>query len=168
MKTLDLGCGNDKLSGAVGVDIDPNSKADILHDLNVMPYPFENNEFDYVRMKHSLEHLRDIKEVLNEVIRITKPKGKILLQYPHFSSESAYTNYDHKHYLGLSSFMNFPHLKLLRKELHWSPSNKRWWYRLIDKLITSLANINQGYAERFWCYYVGGFFECVVMFEVVK
>ena len=47
IKILDLGCGKKKRPGSVGVDINPNSDADIIHDLNVFPYPFENSSFEY-------------------------------------------------------------------------------------------------------------------------
>ena len=31
---LDVGCSRNKVSGAIGIDIDPKSQADIIHDLN--------------------------------------------------------------------------------------------------------------------------------------
>ncbi len=36
-KRLDIGCGNNKLSGAVYLDINPDVKPDIVHDLNTLP-----------------------------------------------------------------------------------------------------------------------------------
>ena len=38
---LDLGCGSKKRPGAIGVDINAASGADVIHDLDVLPYPFE-------------------------------------------------------------------------------------------------------------------------------
>ena len=39
---LNLGCGNKKYPGTVGVDISNRYSPDIVHDLNVFPYPFES------------------------------------------------------------------------------------------------------------------------------
>jgi hypothetical protein len=44
MKILDVGCGKNKRKGAIGIDIDPNSDADVIHDLNIFPWPFNDNE----------------------------------------------------------------------------------------------------------------------------
>ena len=46
MKVLDVGCGNCKLKGAIGIDISP--AADIRHDLNKFPYPIKPNSFDKI------------------------------------------------------------------------------------------------------------------------
>ena len=42
MKILDLGCGKRKQKDAIGVDMSEDSDADVIHDLNKFPYPFEN------------------------------------------------------------------------------------------------------------------------------
>ena len=42
MKILELGCGTTKIPNAISVDINPFSKADVIHDLNKFPYPFKN------------------------------------------------------------------------------------------------------------------------------
>ena len=41
MKVLDIGCGNRKREGAFGIDVDPQSAADLVHDLNIFPYPIQ-------------------------------------------------------------------------------------------------------------------------------
>ncbi|MCD6116381.1 methyltransferase domain-containing protein [bacterium] len=73
MKKLDLGCGpHTKLEGSVGLDIRPAPHVDVIHDLNVYPYPFEDNEFDYVNMSHIIEHMKEPLRTMNEVYRICK------------------------------------------------------------------------------------------------
>ena len=57
MKILDLGCGKAKKSNALGIDINPDTDADVIHDLNVFPYPFPDNEFGVVHCDSILEHL---------------------------------------------------------------------------------------------------------------
>lgn len=90
VKVLDLGCGRNKVErpGAtvVGVDNDPGSKADVMHDLNNVPYPFKDNEFDEVVCMDVLEHLYDVPKVINEIHRISKPGAIVRIRSPHFSS----------------------------------------------------------------------------------
>jgi len=46
---------------------------------------FEDNKFDIVYCFTVLEHVKDIKKSLNEMIRITKPDGKIYINTPNYS-----------------------------------------------------------------------------------
>ena len=48
LKTLDLGCGNNKRLGAIGIDFNDLDAVDIIHDLNVFPYPLEDSSFDEI------------------------------------------------------------------------------------------------------------------------
>ena len=43
MKNLDLGCGNRKRKDTIGIDISEDTDADVIHDLNISPYPFDYN-----------------------------------------------------------------------------------------------------------------------------
>ena len=67
MKVLDVGCGVNKVEGAVGLDISPRSHADVIHDLGVAPYPFPDNEFDLVVSNHVVEHVPDVMAFIAEL-----------------------------------------------------------------------------------------------------
>ena len=75
MKILDLGCGNKKLPGAIGIDVNPLSDADVIHDLNVLPYPFEDSIFDEIIADNVIEHLDNLLRIMEELSRISKPGG---------------------------------------------------------------------------------------------
>ena len=47
-RILDVGCGLNKYPNAIGLDYNPKTGADVIHDLAVVPYPFEDNEFDVI------------------------------------------------------------------------------------------------------------------------
>lgn len=72
---VDLGCGNKKMKGCIGVDIAPLEGVDIVHDLRSYPYPFEDNSIDYINMDSIIEHLPDTFRVMEEIHRILKPGG---------------------------------------------------------------------------------------------
>src|SRR6266404_3142142 len=59
-KILDVGCGQNKYPGAIGIDSNPRANADVTHDLGVLPYPFVDNEFDEIICRHVIEHVPDV------------------------------------------------------------------------------------------------------------
>ena len=52
---LDLGCGNKKRPGAIGIDVNPRCDADVIHDLNAFPYPFAESAFDEIYADNVIE-----------------------------------------------------------------------------------------------------------------
>lgn len=98
---LDLGCGSRKWPGSVGLDVSPATQADIVHDLEVFPYPIEDAAFDVVLMQDVIEHVDDLYGLMAEVHRIARPGARVLLRTPHFSSMLAFSDPTHKHYLSL-------------------------------------------------------------------
>ena len=104
MRILNLGCGNNKGSDEIGVDIDPNSCADALCDLNCRPYPFKENSFEKVVSKQVFEHLDDIEAVLREICRISRKGARLIIEVPHFSCYLAYGDPTHKRAFSIFSF----------------------------------------------------------------
>jgi predicted SAM-dependent methyltransferase len=45
----------------------------LKHDLNIFPYPFEDNSFDFILYSHVVEHLYSPVLSLDECFRILKP-----------------------------------------------------------------------------------------------
>jgi predicted SAM-dependent methyltransferase len=101
---LDLGCGNKKRPGTVGVDFNDRTAADVVHDLNDFPYPFEDASVDHVYLDNALEHLDDVLRVMEEVYRIVKPGGTVKVIVPYFRSLWAFIDPTHQHFFTVSSF----------------------------------------------------------------
>jgi SAM-dependent methyltransferase len=97
-RVLDVGCGSAKWPGAVGLDISADTDADVVHDLDEFPYPFEDGEFDQVLMQDVIEHVAEPIKVMDELHRICRDGARIQLRTPHFSSILAYSDPTHKHY----------------------------------------------------------------------
>ena len=64
MKILNLGCGMEKIPGAVNVDSRELCEPDVVYDLEKHPYPWEDESFDKIIMSHVLEHLEDVSQTL--------------------------------------------------------------------------------------------------------
>jgi len=107
-RILDVGCGKKKFPGALGIDVRSNVSADVPHDLDQLPWPFEDNAFDLVLIRHCLEHLRDVVAAVEELWRITRPRGTIVVEVPHFSWCEAYTHPEHVHFFSGGS-MDYYH-----------------------------------------------------------
>ena len=110
-RLLDVGCGKFKHNvdgfDTIGVDIEKDSHADVIHDLNILPYPFKDEEFDMIVCKDVLEHLNDVLKVIEEFNRILKSDGKMMIAVPHFTSYNMYSNVDHRRFFATSSFNGF-------------------------------------------------------------
>ena len=71
-RMLDLGCGSNKRSGAIGADITRDSAADVIVNLE-HTFPFRDNAFDHIIFNHVIEHLTDIPASMEEIWRISAP-----------------------------------------------------------------------------------------------
>ncbi len=115
MRVLNLGCGMARLdfpeairaSEVVGVDLNPRSQADIQHDLNCVPWPFESDRFDLVIMQDIIEHLKDVPGTMNEAFRVLNHGGVLRIRTPHYSSSYAYNDPTHLHFFGAMVFDGF-------------------------------------------------------------
>lgn len=102
-KALDVGCGDRKLPGAVGIDRLGLPSVDIVHDLNIFPWPVEDASYDLVFANHFLEHMTDVLLTLGEVHRILKPGGRFVMQVPYFRSVDAFSDPTHVHFFTAST-----------------------------------------------------------------
>jgi SAM-dependent methyltransferase len=106
-KVLDVGCGWNKTPGAIGIDANPKTHADVIHDLGSIPYPFPDNEFDEIVCRHVAEHVPDVMSFIAELHRITKPGGRITITTPHYSNPDWATDPTHRNHFNSYSFNCF-------------------------------------------------------------
>lgn len=112
MSELLIGCGNSrrkKLSlgkpnwtDLVAMDHDPNCGADILHNLDVYPWPLGDDRFDEVHAYEVLEHLGqqgDAKAFFacfGEIYRVLKPDGLLIATVPAWNDVWAWADPSHR------------------------------------------------------------------------
>jgi predicted SAM-dependent methyltransferase len=116
MNKLNLGSGNDYKDGYINVDIG-QCKKDLEHDLEIFPYPFDNNQFDEILMQHCIEHIsrENFPKLVAELHRISIPGGKIYISAPYYLSRNAFTDFTHKNFMTEESFGYFDPTHQLRK-----------------------------------------------------
>lgn len=107
LKILDVGCGINKYPGAIGVDRNPASRADVICDLDRFPYPFRDNAFDELHAVHVIEHVSDIVRSMEEFHRLVRPGGRIQIITPHYTDFSSFCDPTHRWHLNTFSFRYF-------------------------------------------------------------
>jgi SAM-dependent methyltransferase len=106
-KILDVGCGQNKFAGAIGIDANPLSHADLIHDLGTFPYPFNDSEFEEIICRHVIEHVPDVLAFVAELHRITKAGGRLQIVTPHYSNPDWATDPTHRNHFNSYSFNCF-------------------------------------------------------------
>lgn len=119
---LDIGCGENKQDGFVGMDIRPMKGIDIVQDLETFPWPLPNESVGFAMASHVVEHINPARfgfvNFMNEVWRVMKPKGRFAIACPYGVS---------------SSFVQDP--------THVNPCNERTWAYFDPMDLSGLYNV---------------------------
>ena len=96
MAKINIGCGNKQMPGYTNLDSVALPGVDIVHDLDVYPWPLKDNEYEEVYCDNVLEHLSSIIKPMEELHRITPAGGKIKIIVPLFPSVWSFVDPTHK------------------------------------------------------------------------
>lgn len=107
VKALHLGCGNTKLEGSVGIDRLSLPAVDIVHDLNSLPWPVDEESIDVFVVHSTVGHLASITDFLEEAWRVGKNGSRIVISTPYFRSIDAFSDPTMKHFFTSYSFDYF-------------------------------------------------------------
>jgi SAM-dependent methyltransferase len=102
--TLNVGCGQIRIPNSVGVDFDPGTVADVIHDLDVFPWPFPDRSFDRIVCSHVLEHLRTPWRAMKELERLARPGALVEIATPHYSSPDSWGDITHYMHYSLKTW----------------------------------------------------------------
>ena len=180
-KILDVGCGWNKTPGAIGIDSNPQTHADVIHDLGRLPYPFANDEFDEIVCRHVAEHVPDVMGFVTELYRVAKPGGRITITTPHYSNPDWPTDPTHRNHFNSYSFncfieerQVFPFYTEVRlKPIRVYVSLANLWRAVGLELFVNLDQRWPGlrFTRKFWEFYLSTIFrgkELHFEFEVIK
>lgn len=104
---IDLGCGEEKMPDAIGVDIEKLPGVDIICDLKKFPWPFKDSSFNEIYCSHMLEHFSDMIKIIEELHRIAENGAIINIVVPHVSYEGAFIDPTHKSFFTYRTFEYF-------------------------------------------------------------
>lgn len=84
---LNLGCGSRQLEGWCNVDRFAGCQPDVVHDLERIPWPFEDDGAEEILLSHVLEHLGSDPQVflavMGELWRVARHDARIEIHVPH-------------------------------------------------------------------------------------
>ncbi len=95
---INLGCGTRVLEGWTNVDLVPLPGVDVVHDLDVFPWPFEDERATIVIAFDIFEHVDKPLEFMNECWRVLQAGGLLMIHTSHWQTENSYTDPTHKRF----------------------------------------------------------------------
>ena len=96
---LNLGCGSDpRAEGVVNVDIAALDNVDVVHDLDVVPWPFDDGSVDGILGQDVFEHVANPIGFMTESHRVLELGGTLLIKSPHFRHRDAFTDPTHRRF----------------------------------------------------------------------
>ena len=96
MSSLNVGAGCNPQPGMVNLDRVALPGVDVVHDLDVFPWPFPDEHFDQVVAVQVFEHVEHPVGFMREAWRVLKPGGTLLIIVPHYLSENSHTDPTHR------------------------------------------------------------------------
>jgi len=126
---LDIGCGRMKGSEMIGIDIMPfvdgngRQVVDVVMDIEKEELPFETGTVNSIRINNVLEHISELKFVLNECWRVLKYDGVMVGNVPVAGSKKDFQDPTHKRHFIPETFGYFTGVSLVNT--NW-PSHPRY------------------------------------------
>jgi SAM-dependent methyltransferase len=176
---IDLGCGNRKVKGTIGVDSVPVPGVDVVADVD-HGLPFRESSIDAVYSYHILEHVDDFLATMNEIWRVCRPGALVFVKVPHAASTFVtWKDPTHRRGLSIATFAYFDdtyfdgaafgyyskaRFRIERAKLNFTLSGRDepvilgWQRRVVNVLFDAFANRSrrwQYFCERFWGPVVG-------------
>lgn len=101
---LNLGAGQKLLPDSVNVDKVALPGIDVVHDVDVYPWPWPDQSFAEVYVTHLFEHVVDPLAFMAEAWRILHPGGLLAIEVPHYTNRNAFTDPTHRRFCTEDTF----------------------------------------------------------------
>lgn len=145
-RIVELGCGRDKSEGFLGVDKRETEEVDKVIDLDKSDWDLPSDYFEYVKAINLFEHLENPVNFMEEVYRILKDDGRVLIQAPHRSSQN-WTDPTHKRLTGSKtmkyyftedgrfSYYSDAEFEILRNRIVFPKRKVFFWNYVVEPLV---------------------------------
>lgn len=161
MIVLDIGCGNCKYKSkdpndtVICLDKRENTVANIICDVE-SGIPLPDNYVDKVVSIHTLEHIKDLIKVMEEIWRVCKPGAEVFVDVPYWAASGAYSDPTHVRFFTYNTFDYFKpdfeyehyttkaQFKIKKRRIMFFGENlppKLKWLKPIGKIITPIINL---------------------------
>lgn len=143
MLKLDVGCGQNKKEGFLGIDIIKYDSVDFVMDITREKLPFEDNVVDEVYSHHFFEHLDSPKEALEELIRVSVHGAIFEIWTPYLKSNDAFV-LGHRHFYNETIWRHIciEHLTLWLKDVDAILRLDKFCYVLNPNIIEELDQLH--------------------------
>jgi len=153
---LNLGSGRRYDPEAVNLDVTERTSPDVVHDLEQMPWPFDDGRFGRVEAIDVIEHLSDPLAAMSEIHRVTRAGALVHVVVPHFSSANAHTDLTHRGFFGYRSFDNVTGESVhdYYTDRRFTMRSRRIWFYgdPMSRLVQRLAARRPDVYERHWAW----------------
>lgn len=95
---LNLGCGSQAMAGFVNVDMVKQDGVDVVHDLDVHPWPFDDGTVSQIQAIDVFEHVADAVGFMTESHRVLETGGMLVIKAPHYKCRDAFTDPTHRRF----------------------------------------------------------------------
>lgn len=95
---VNLGSGTDRMEGFVNLDRAKVPGVDMVHDLDVGPWPFADCSVMDIMAKDVFEHVADPILFMTECWRVLEHRGVLNIRTPHWRHRDAYTDPTHRRF----------------------------------------------------------------------
>jgi hypothetical protein len=106
-----MGCGFKKLNDHWNVDLEKKCNPDQVVDLEVTPWPYEDNFFERITADNILEHLgqspRQFTNIMKEMYRVSQDQAEWYICVPHHRCDLHWDDYTHVRTLTEKTFRMF-------------------------------------------------------------
>lgn len=150
MIILDIGCGQKKTTNSIGVDIRKTKGADVIGDIHNLP--FKDRSVDKILCYQLLEHVDGLIKAIEEIHRVLKHGGRVIIEVPHVMGLDAFRDPTHKNFFTIAtmdyftqgsgfSYYSNAKFKIITKGIIF----KNKWCGWLEKI----ANLRPEFAEHF-------------------
>lgn len=107
---LNLGAGINYLPDYTNIDKLASFNPDIVHDLEILPWPLPDNQFEEVLISHLVEHIgtqgdeKSWFDFWREVWRVSKPGAIVYCIAPYYTDHNSVGDPGHRRLISESSF----------------------------------------------------------------